>query len=130
MNLRLAAALGATVLALAACSPAPPTPSTTISTVPPDPTPTATATPGPNPSVGPLAPIELTVAEGTDSGPAAGQSLNLPAGWTAEVWANVPGARLATWTPDGPPWFPTEAAAPSPCSRQRSRARPQQRRRC
>jgi glucose/arabinose dehydrogenase len=28
-------------------------------------------------------------------------ALTLPRGWTAEVWALVPGARLETWTPQG-----------------------------
>jgi len=28
-------------------------------------------------------------------------ALTLPRGWTAEVWALVPGARLETWTPEG-----------------------------
>ncbi|GAA0999971.1 gluconolaconase [Acrocarpospora macrocephala] len=50
--------------------------------------------------VGPLAPVPLEVAGGVDAGAAGGRSLNLPAGWTAEVWANVPGARLAAWAPD------------------------------
>jgi glucose/arabinose dehydrogenase len=27
--------------------------------------------------------------------------MELPAGWTAEVWARVPGARFAAWTPEG-----------------------------
>ena len=27
--------------------------------------------------------------------------MTLPRGWTAEVWALVPGARLETWTPEG-----------------------------
>jgi len=49
----------------------------------------------------PLVLSPLTVAEGTDPGAAADQSLYIPAGWTAEVWANVPNARLAAWTPDG-----------------------------
>jgi glucose/arabinose dehydrogenase len=48
-----------------------------------------------------LSPVPLTTAGGVDPGAATGRSLNLPAGWTAEVWANVPGARLAAWTPDG-----------------------------
>ncbi|MBX3193804.1 MAG: hypothetical protein KF727_01725 [Microbacteriaceae bacterium] len=50
---------------------------------------------------GPLAPVELTVAAGTDGGAATGRTLNLPVGWSAEVWAAVPQARLAAWTPDG-----------------------------
>jgi glucose/arabinose dehydrogenase len=29
------------------------------------------------------------------------RTLVLPAGWTAEVWARVPGARFAVWTPEG-----------------------------
>ncbi|HWS34360.1 MAG TPA: gluconolaconase [Actinoplanes sp.] len=50
---------------------------------------------------GTLAPVALTVAAGVDPGTAAGQSLNLRRGWTAQVWANVPGARRLAWTPDG-----------------------------
>jgi glucose/arabinose dehydrogenase len=52
-------------------------------------------------SVGPLEATPLAVATGANPGNAAGKSLNLPQGWTAEVWANVPGARMAAWTPDG-----------------------------
>lgn len=48
-----------------------------------------------------LSPVALTVAGGVDPGSAAGRSLNLRRGWTAEVWANVPGARRLAWTPDG-----------------------------
>ncbi|MDP9792806.1 glucose/arabinose dehydrogenase [Catenuloplanes nepalensis] len=53
------------------------------------------------PGAGHLSPVALTVAGGVDPGAAAGQSLNLRRGWTAEVWANVPGARRLAWTPDG-----------------------------
>ena len=28
-------------------------------------------------------------------------AVTVPRGWTAEVWALVPGARLETWTPEG-----------------------------
>jgi glucose/arabinose dehydrogenase len=28
-------------------------------------------------------------------------TLTVPAGWTAEVWARVPGARMEAWTPEG-----------------------------
>lgn len=55
----------------------------------------------PRTSVGPLEATPLTVATGTNAGNAAGKSLTIPEGWTAEVWANVPGARMAAWTPDG-----------------------------
>lgn len=50
---------------------------------------------------GALSPVALTVAGGVDPGAAAGRSLNLRRGWSAEVWANVPGARRLAWTPDG-----------------------------
>ena len=52
-------------------------------------------------SVGPLVSTPLTVATGTNAGSAQGKSLKIPQGWTAEVWANVPGARMAAWSPDG-----------------------------
>ncbi|MEU8081620.1 gluconolaconase [Catellatospora citrea] len=48
-----------------------------------------------------LSPVPLSTARGVAAGAAAGRSLNLPRGWSAEVWAAVPGARLAAWTPDG-----------------------------
>ncbi|GAA1017761.1 gluconolaconase [Acrocarpospora pleiomorpha] len=51
--------------------------------------------------IGPLSPVPLTVAGGADAGMASGRSLNLPEGWTAEVWADVPDARVAAWSPDG-----------------------------
>ena len=52
-------------------------------------------------SIGALKPVPLTVANGVDAGAAQGHSLNLPQGWTAQVWANVPRARMAAWAPDG-----------------------------
>jgi len=48
-----------------------------------------------------LSPVALTVAGGVDPGAAAGRSLNLREGWSAEVWANIPEARRLAWTPDG-----------------------------
>ena len=72
-----------------------------VESVPP--TTSSSPTPAPAPSdgtIGPLVATELTVAEGTNPGAAEGQSLNIPQGWTAEVWARVGNARLATWTPD------------------------------
>jgi len=99
---RRRAALGvAVILSLAACTPHPTvTPTAQPTTTPPP----QTISPAPSStdrSVGPLVSTKLTVAEGTDPGAAKGQSLDIPQGWTAEVWANVPGARLATWSPDG-----------------------------
>lgn len=80
-------------LALAGCTPTTPdatAPSTSS-------TPAAASTGGADQ----LVPVALTVPDGVDAGAASGRSLNLPAGWTAEVYANVPGARMAVWTPDG-----------------------------
>ena len=61
--------------------------------------PSSAATTG-NPSPG-LHTVRLTVADGTDAGPASGRSLRVPTGWRAEVWAAVDGARMAAWLPDG-----------------------------
>jgi glucose/arabinose dehydrogenase len=109
----MAVTLVVTVLALGACNSA----GGDTGTRSPASTPTArasagsdspSATPSTRPSVrsgtaaiGLLSPVRLTVAAGTEAGPAAGRSLNLPAGWSAEIWADVPGARLAAWAPDG-----------------------------
>ena len=99
MIARVTAAVGVLV-ALAACT-------TTVNDLAPtEPAPTATPT-TPSPAaaapaaIGPLVATDLTVAEGANPGAAQGKHLNLPQGWTAEVWAHVPGARLAAWTPDG-----------------------------
>lgn len=97
-------ALAAASLLLAACSSDPaitPTAQPTAAeptTAPQTNSPSPTA---PGPSVGPLVTTPLTVANGTKPGAANGQSLQIPQGWTAEVWANVPGARLAAWSLDG-----------------------------
>ncbi|MFJ4295693.1 PQQ-dependent sugar dehydrogenase [Curtobacterium sp. NPDC089689] len=45
--------------------------------------------------------VRLTVADGTDAGTAHGRELRIPSGWRAEVWADVPDARMAAWLPDG-----------------------------
>ena len=99
---RLTVAFVAATLALAGCS------NDAVVTPSRGPTQTSSESPTPTPTlepstftIGPLAPTPLTVAEGTKPGAAEGQSLNIPQGWSAEVWANVPKARLAAWTPDG-----------------------------
>lgn len=82
-----------------------PGPSSASGAPAPDATPSASSqapsrAPGPV-TIGDLVSVEVTWAEGVDPGAAAGRSLNVPQGWTAEVWANIPGARMAAWTPDG-----------------------------
>ncbi|MDX1872263.1 gluconolaconase [Mycolicibacterium sp. 120266] len=49
-----------------------------------------------------LVPVTVTVPAGMDQRPfdTARQAL-VPPGWTISVWARVPKARLAAWTPDG-----------------------------
>ncbi|MCX2931826.1 gluconolaconase [Mycobacterium sp. CVI_P3] len=49
-----------------------------------------------------LAPVVVTVPTGLDAAPFdTPRRVLVPPGWTASVWARVPKARLATWTPDG-----------------------------
>ena len=98
-RLGLVAGAASIALVIAGCSSA--NDPATSSAEPTSPAATAGASTAPAPSVGPLVATPLTVAEGTIPGLANGHSLEIPQGWTAEVWANVPGARLAAWTPDG-----------------------------
>lgn len=82
---------GASLLLATGCTGQPvPVPTTPVAG-----SPTASGAPGP------LEPVRLGVATGADPGAAAGHSLNLPRGWSGEVWAEVPGARVAAWSPDG-----------------------------
>jgi glucose/arabinose dehydrogenase len=64
----------------------------------------APSTPAPTTAVAPagLVPVTVTVPAGLDQQPfdTARQAL-VPPGWTLSVWARVPKARLAAWTPDG-----------------------------
>ncbi len=55
------------------------------------------------PNSGPaLSAVSLTVPKAARHGVfAAPRTLKLPAGWTASVWALVPGARMEAWTPQG-----------------------------
>ena len=48
-----------------------------------------------------LTSVRLTAADGVDAGAAEGHSVQIPRGWTAQVWAKVDGARVAAWAPDG-----------------------------
>jgi glucose/arabinose dehydrogenase len=46
--------------------------------------------------------VTLVVPPGEGGGAlAVRRRLRVPAGWTARVWARVPGARMEAWTPDG-----------------------------
>ncbi len=64
----------------------------------------APSTPAPTTAGAParLVPVTVTVPAGLDQQPfdTARQAL-VPPGWTLSVWARVPKARLAAWTPDG-----------------------------
>jgi glucose/arabinose dehydrogenase len=53
-------------------------------------------------SSGRWASVPLTVPPGEGGGPfAAPRRLRMPSGWTARVWARIPGARMEAWTPGG-----------------------------
>jgi glucose/arabinose dehydrogenase len=46
--------------------------------------------------------VRLVVPPGEGGGTlSAARTLTVPAGWTARVWARVPGARMEAWTPEG-----------------------------
>jgi glucose/arabinose dehydrogenase len=87
---------GCLVLA-AACAP---TPAASSSADPASPAPAAATAP---PVIAPeLAQVAVTVPSGLGSAPFdRPREVGAPAGWTVEVWARVPGARLAAWAPDG-----------------------------
>lgn len=96
-----AAVVCVAALGLAACG-ANDEPTPLRGTLAATPSPQTTATEAPaGTSVGPLEAVELTWPDGVDPGAAAGHVLEVPQGWTADVWANIPEARLAAWTPDG-----------------------------
>ena len=97
---RSRALIAATTLVLAATACSQPTEASTPPSPPTEDVASATSSPHPN-GVGPLKSVALTWPDGVDPGAAEGQHLNVPAGWTASVWANIPGARLAAWAPDG-----------------------------
>lgn len=74
----------------------------------------ATSTPGENPAPTSAAPtsaapqatgvasVTLEVPAGLDAAPFdEPREVTIPQGWTMSVWARVPKARLARWTPDG-----------------------------
>jgi glucose/arabinose dehydrogenase len=87
---------GCLVLA-AACAP---TQAASSSADPASPAPAAATAP---PVIAPeLAQVAVTVPSGLGSAPFdRPREVGAPAGWTVEVWARVPGARLAAWAPDG-----------------------------
>jgi glucose/arabinose dehydrogenase len=105
-----AAALAVSVLAVAGltagCSAGPaPRPRTTTPAASPAPH----SVPGPVPAPGSAPPvttalttIRLAVPAGQGGSPfTTPRTLRVPAGWTARVWARVPGARMEAWTPEG-----------------------------
>jgi len=85
------APLVAALAVLVACAPGP--------SGPPTPAQATGTTPAPGPA---RAGTAVTVPDGLGGAPFdRPRELNAPAGWAVQVWARVPGARLAAWTPDG-----------------------------
>jgi glucose/arabinose dehydrogenase len=65
-------------------------------------TPTTAATSTTEPAADATTQVPLVVPSGNGSGAlSTPHTLTLPAGWTAEVWARVTGARMEAWTPGG-----------------------------
>jgi len=98
MRLRTrAVAVGGLVLALVGCSaggtadPARPVPGTS-----------STGASSPSPQAPALVDTVVRVPAGSSDAPFdRARRLQAPPGWTVDVWARVPGARLLAWTPDG-----------------------------
>ena len=91
---RISAGLAGIAL-LAACSTSPTTESTSSPASPPPPATTPQAAAG-------LAPATVQVPDGmTDAPFDQSREALIPQGWSMSVWARVPEARLARWTPDG-----------------------------
>ena len=66
---------------------------------PPTPAQAAGTTPAPGPA---RAATAVAVPDGLGAAPFdRPRELNAPTGWTVQLWARLPGARLAAWTPDG-----------------------------
>jgi hypothetical protein len=84
------------VVALAGCSPK--SPSTGRSPAPASPTSPAAPEPASANLVTALVDVPGGLAQSPLDEPR--QAL-IPEGWTISVWARIPKARLATWTPDG-----------------------------
>jgi glucose/arabinose dehydrogenase len=90
-----AAALAATVLVAACAGPSP------APTAPPTPS-TSGSTSAPAPQAQGLEQITVQVPDDLAASPFdAPRRATVPSGWTMSVWARVPKARLAAWTPDG-----------------------------
>ncbi|CAN5252786.1 gluconolaconase [soil metagenome] len=88
----------AAALMVAACSSPPPTPPEAQSSSPATSPSEAPATAAP----ADLESVTVDVPEGLDAEPFdTPRQATVPAGWTMSVWARVPRARLAAWTPDG-----------------------------
>jgi glucose/arabinose dehydrogenase len=85
------AAVLAALAVLAACTSPP--------SGPPAPSQVAGTTPAPGPA---RAVTAVAVPDGLGAAPFdRPRELNAPAGWTVQLWARVPKARLAAWAPDG-----------------------------
>jgi glucose/arabinose dehydrogenase len=89
----------AAILTVAACSSSTSTQSSTSSDPPAT---TSSSAASSAPASTELAPVTVGVPEGLDAAPFDTEhQAMVPQGWTISVWARVPSARLAAWTPDG-----------------------------
>ena len=98
MRSGLLIALAAAGLTVTACA-GPASPGTARTPAAP-----ATAVPGSTASgpAGGRTTVTLAVPHGLGTGALASpRRLSVPAGWTARVWARVPGARMEAWSPEG-----------------------------
>ena len=102
-----AAVVAVTVVALAACSPSASQGQHAAAAASSSPAPSATsaaaqsaAVAAPPPWADSTTPLVVPPGEGGGalSSP---RLLTVPSGWTARVWARVPGARMEAWTPEG-----------------------------
>src|SRR3984885_13504951 len=94
----------AVAAAAAACSGSSPSGHEHPAATPSSPAPASSSSAGPSSANAPAgrSSTPLTVPAGERGGAlSTTHTLTVPAGWTARVWARVPGARMEAWTPEG-----------------------------
>jgi glucose/arabinose dehydrogenase len=103
-GIKVVALVTATVLTVAACTGAPMRGAVDTSTTarPPSSSSTTSNSTTTMPPLGATTSVRLTAPGGMGAAPfSVPRSVTVPAGWTAEVWARVPDARMEAWSPEG-----------------------------